>query len=411
MPWMNSLESFCCALSSLFPKVFCTFILTWSLYALIHEGCYNNIYISEKHPLLAVICSVIGFGLYGLCIYTYYKIIIVGPGSPNNFHELKIRNLRSLSTGNEDRSMISSSSGGGHKVNSANPYDSILDTSSTANTSTSLLSQAEALGDDTTAASLEEPEEPPSLYMKIHTLKNDSQYRYCPKCLVWKPDRCHHCSTCNQCILRMDHHCPWFACCIGFHNQKFFIQFLSYVTIYSLFAGFVSFLLLYKFFAYEEYENDYLSLQLIFLFILGVTFFLSVGCFGGFLAYLVLKNTTTIEFQENRWNYRNKNGGSFRYEFDNQGKKKELGNIFDLGTKRNMESIMGTTWASWLLPVIVTSNSIYDANNGLNYEINQEIYDKYCYNANLQEQLNQQLADYKKRVRMERELYSATEQV
>lgn len=31
----------------------------------------------------------------------------------------------------------------------------------------------------------------------------------CKKCNFPKPNRTHHCSICNQCILKMDHHCPW----------------------------------------------------------------------------------------------------------------------------------------------------------------------------------------------------------
>ena len=31
--------------------------------------------------------------------------------------------------------------------------------------------------------------------------------RYCLMCHVFKPERCHHCSTCNRCVLNMDHHC------------------------------------------------------------------------------------------------------------------------------------------------------------------------------------------------------------
>lgn len=29
----------------------------------------------------------------------------------------------------------------------------------------------------------------------------------CKKCLSPKPPRTHHCSVCNRCILKMDHHC------------------------------------------------------------------------------------------------------------------------------------------------------------------------------------------------------------
>ena len=31
------------------------------------------------------------------------------------------------------------------------------------------------------------------------------------RCKCFKPDRCHHCSDCGLCTLKMDHHCPWCA--------------------------------------------------------------------------------------------------------------------------------------------------------------------------------------------------------
>jgi hypothetical protein len=36
--------------------------------------------------------------------------------------------------------------------------------------------------------------------------KADGNDRICIRCLKSKPDRCHHCSICNTCILMMDHH-------------------------------------------------------------------------------------------------------------------------------------------------------------------------------------------------------------
>ena len=44
--------------------------------------------------------------------------------------------------------------------------------------------------------------------------------RYCEKCRAIKPDRSHHCSICEDCTLKMDHHCPWINNCVGFHNYK-----------------------------------------------------------------------------------------------------------------------------------------------------------------------------------------------
>eukprot|EP00828_Plagiopyla_frontata_P033814 TRINITY_DN43928_c0_g1_i1.p1 TRINITY_DN43928_c0_g1~~TRINITY_DN43928_c0_g1_i1.p1 ORF type:complete len:136 (+),score=9.38 TRINITY_DN43928_c0_g1_i1:214-621(+) len=83
----------------------------------------------------------------------------------------------------------------------------------------------------------------------------------CEKCnSFWKPQRAHHCSTCNKCISGMDHHCPWTFCCIGNRNHKSFLLF----TFYLLIGALIYFYYSIYFMAHEYSQNTLFSHNLFF---------------------------------------------------------------------------------------------------------------------------------------------------
>ena len=48
----------------------------------------------------------------------------------------------------------------------------------------------------------------------------------CADCEVVRTDRSRHCSICNRCVERFDHHCPWINNCVGVDNHGVFMLFL-----------------------------------------------------------------------------------------------------------------------------------------------------------------------------------------
>ena len=66
---------------------------------------------------------------------------------------------------------------------------------------------------------------------------------YCIKCDDVKPFGTSHCSTCNKCIVDLDHHCPFLQNCVGKHNVRAFTCFCLWCSLGCALAFTVAILL------------------------------------------------------------------------------------------------------------------------------------------------------------------------
>ena len=168
---------------------------------------------------------------------------------------------------------------------------------------------------------------------------------FCTKCKNDRPFRAHHCKHCGKCTLKMDHHCPWVANCVGYGNQKFFYQFLFYATFGDL-VGFI--ILITRLFYIQSEESNKLEkvviesvldviwtlrkpIFIVMSSVLAASMTFSIGLLFYFQTKMLMYNSTTIEnltytnFSDSPWYHQDK--------------------------LHNFKTVMGENVYEWFIPV------------------------------------------------------------
>lgn len=163
--------------------------------------------------------------------------------------------------------------------------------------------------------------------------------KYCDTCLLYRPPRASHCSICNNCVQKFDHHCPWVGQCIGLRNYRFFFLFISTSTFLCIYVFIFSWLNIigetksHYHSIRESIKREVLSLVFIVYTFIAVWF---VGGLTVFHLYLISTNQTTYE--------------NFRYRYDkkeNPYNKGALGNFKELFFSKIPHSM--NDFRSWVI--------------------------------------------------------------
>ncbi|KAI1238327.1 hypothetical protein IHE44_0013050 [Lamprotornis superbus] len=158
--------------------------------------------------------------------------------------------------------------------------------------------------------------------LPIYTRTMSGAIRYCDRCHLVKPDRCHHCSVCDK-----------VNNCVGFSNYKFFLLFLAYSLLYCLFIAATDLQYFIKFWT-NGLPDTQAKFHIMFLFFAAAMFSVSLSSLFGYHCWLVSKNKSTLEVFR---------APIFRHRTDKNG--------FSLGFSKNLRQVFGDEKKYWLLPV------------------------------------------------------------
>ncbi|WOG89240.1 hypothetical protein DCAR_0208477 [Daucus carota subsp. sativus] len=132
----------------------------------------------------------------------------------------------------------------------------------------------------------------------------------CDTCMLYRPLRTSHCSICDNCIERCDHHCPYFGQCIGLRNYKFYFMFLCSATLLHLCVFSFCWVFVVRISNRETASIRKAMAKYpasIALIIYTIILSVMAGALTGYHLYLISKNMSTIDHHKHRYPSQNSN--------------------------------------------------------------------------------------------------------
>jgi palmitoyltransferase ZDHHC9/14/18 len=114
--------------------------------------------------------------------------------------------------------------------------------------------------------------------------------KVCSTCRIYRPPRSNHCSVCDNCVLRFDHHCGFLGTCVGLGNYRWFLLLSLSLNVFCLISAVFSFQFLQ--FNFEFIKNNS---QLILIFFLSFVGFFSFLLLNVYHLFISCHNITTNE--------------------------------------------------------------------------------------------------------------------
>lgn len=181
----------------------------------------------------------------------------------------------------------------------------------------------------------------------------------CTTCKQTKPARSKHCSLCDVCVARFDHHCIWLNNCVGIGNHKWFLAFLFWHSTLCLYGMGLGTVILYDIIIQKDLMNAVfidpqtrerhpaskmiivqymLATEGMVVFVIILAAIMGIVLAGFFMWHLNLVRIGTTTNELSKWHY-------IKWCLKQEGPEgkeriKELRNIYNRGLLQNFREVL-----------------------------------------------------------------------